>query len=161
MKYQYIVVIIAAIAISVSTIWYIINYDPTPVTRDNTFGLSALVIHRPPGMECPTTDCHFPDYYLKINSKLKTFLVGFNICDGNSCVRQDGTSIQLPVADALLPDYQELALPNNLPWKDGDLVDIKIKVPNSFIFDNATSFDLEHTPKIWVDLSKSEIVRSS
>ena len=136
-------------------------YDSTPVTKENTFGINALGIHRPVGLGCPTVTCHFPDYYLKINSKSKTFLVGYNICDGNSCVKQDGLAISLPLVDVLHPEYQELPLPDNLPWKDGDPINIQVKVPNSFIFDSASTFDSTHAQKIWVDLGKSEIVRSS
>src|SRR5574338_1245248 len=152
-------IVIGSIA-TAFVVWNIMNYDATPITKENTFGINALVIHRPIGLGCPITDCHFPDYYLKINSKLKTFLVGYNICDGISCIKKDGMAIPLPVIDVLHPDYQELPLPDNLPWKDGDSVSIQVKIPNSFIFDNATSFDSTNDPKIWVDLGKSEIVRS-
>ena len=131
------------------------------MTKENTFGINALVIHRPSGLGCPTTDCHFPDYYLKINSKSKTFLLGYDICDGNSCVKQDGLAISLPLVDVLHPDYQELALPDNLPWKDGDPVSIQVKIPSSFILDSSFAFDSTHATKTWVDLGKSEIVRSS
>lgn len=155
------IILISGIVIGVITIAYFTNYDFTPITKENTFGINALVIHRSPGLGCPTTDCHFPDYYLKINSKSKTFLLGYNICDENSCVGKDGLSVSLPMVDVLHPNYQELALPDNLPWKDGDSVDIKIKVPSSFIFDSAFTFDSSTVKKIWVDLGKSEIVRSS
>ncbi len=70
-------------------------------------------------------------------------------------------AISLPVLDVLHPDYQRLPLPDNLLWKDGDSVNIQVKVPSAFIFDNAVAFDSDHTPKIWVDLGKFEIVSSS
>jgi len=139
---------------------YFTSYDPTPVTKENNFGVSALVIHQPPG-GCPMEKCSPPDHFLKINSKLKTFLVGYYICDANYCVKKDGMSISLPVLDVLHPDYQKLPLPDNLPWKDGDPVNIQVKVPSSSIIDNVPYFDPSHTPNIWVDLGKSEIVRSS
>ncbi|SMH72661.1 hypothetical protein [Candidatus Nitrosotalea okcheonensis] len=161
MKTLQLAIIVIACIVSVSVIWYFTSYDPTPVTKENNFGINALVIHSPPYMGCPTVNCQQPNYYLKINSKSNTFLLGYTICDGNSCVKQDGLAISLSVLDVLHPDYRKLPLPDNLPWKDGDSVNIQVKVPSSFIFDNASTFDSTHTPKIWVDLGKSEIVRSS
>lgn len=161
MKILHYSIIAIACIITISMAWYFTSYDPTPVTIENNFGINALVIHSPPYMACPTEDCRQPDYYLKINSKLETFLGGYNICDGDSCVTKDGLAISLPLADVLHPDYQKLPLPGNLSWKDGDSIHIQVKVPNSFIFNNAITFDSTHTPKIWVDLGKSEIVRSS
>lgn len=161
MKTLHYSMIAIACIITASMIWYFTSHDPTPVTTENNFGINALVIHSPPYMACPTEDCRQPDYYLKINSKLKIFLVGYNICDGSSCIKQDGLAISLPLADVSHPDYQKLSLPDNLSWKDGDSINIQVKVPNSFIFDNATTFDSTHTPKTWVDLGESEIVRSS
>lgn len=150
--------IIAIVCIAIaSTVWYFTSYDPTLVTKENDFGINALVIHRPAGLGCPTADCHFPDYYLKINSKSKTFITGYNICDGNSCVKQEGLEIPLPLVDVLHPDYKELPLPDNLTWKDGDSVDIKVKAPSTLIMGITNS----SIPTIWIDLGISEIVRSS
>jgi hypothetical protein len=161
MKTLYFSIIAIACIVGAFVTWYFTSYDPTPVTKENNFGVSALVVHRPIGLGCPTADCHFSDYYLKINSKSKTFLVGYNICDGNSCVKKNGIAISLPVLDVLHPDYQELPLPDNLSWKDGDSVNIQVKVPSSLIVDNTLYFDPSNTPNVWVDLGKSEIVRSS
>lgn len=161
MKFSNAMIVVITCTVTASMVWYLTSYDPTPVTTENNFGINALVIHSPPYMACPTEDCKQPDYYLKINSKSKTFLIGYNICDENSCVKQDGLAISLPLVDVLHPDYQKLPLPDNLSWKDGDSINIQVKVPNSFIFDNAITFDSTHTPKIWVDLGKSDIVRSS
>jgi len=149
-----------ACIVAASVILYFTSYDPTPVTKENNFGVSALVIHSP-SFGCPIGNCTFHDHFLKINSKSKTYLIGYNICDGTSCVKQDGLSVSLPVLDVLNPDYQKLPLPDNLPWKDGDSVNIQVKVPNSIIIDKVLYFDPSPTPKIWVDLGKSEIVRSS
>src|ERR1700687_632490 len=92
-------------------VWYFTNYDPTPVTKENNFGVNALVIHHHIGTGCPTENCHYPEHYMHINSKLHTFLLGYNICDVNSCIKKDGLAISLPVLDVLHPNYQELPLP--------------------------------------------------
>lgn len=161
MKTLHLSIIVIACIVSVFAVWYALIYDPTPVTKENTFGINALVIHKP-FMGCPVEEgCASHDYYLKLNSKSKTFLTGYRICDGNSCVKQDGLAISLPVADVLHPDYQEIPLPDNLPWKYGDAISIQLKIPNSFIFDNASTFDSTHIEQIWVDLGVSEIVGSS
>ena len=160
MKTLHFLIIAVGCIIGVFVTWYFTIYDPTPVTKENNFGVSALVIHQPPG-GCPMEKCSPPDHFLKINSKSKTTLVCYNICDGNSCVKKDGIAISLPVLDVLHPDYQKLPLPDNLPWKDGDSVNIQVKVPSSSIIDNILYFDPSHTPNVWVDLGKSELVRSS
>ena len=150
-------VIVIVCIISVSMAWYFTSYDSTPVTTENDFGINALVIHRP-FMGCPVVEnCIHPDYYLKINSNSKTFITGYNICDGNSCVKQVGLSISLPLVNILHPNYQELPLPDSLSWKDGDFVDIKVKAPSTLIMGITNS----SIPTIWIDLGKSEIVRSS
>lgn len=158
MKTLHLIIIAIACTITASSmIWYFASYDLTLVTTENDFGINALVIHRSAGLGCPIADCHFPDYYLKINSNSKTFITGYNICDGNSCTKKDGLLIPLPLVDILHPNYQELPLPDNLPWKDGDFVDIKVKTPSTLIMGITNS----SIPTIWIDLGKSEIVRSS
>ena len=150
-------IIAIACTISVSVIWYLVNDDPTPVSTENDFGINALVVHKP-FMGCPVVEnCIHPDYYLKMNSQSKTFITGYNICDRNSCVKQVGFHISLPLVDVLHPDYQELPLPDNLPWKDGDFVDIQVKAPSALIMGITNS----SIPTIWIDLGMSEIVRSS
>lgn len=157
MKTLHFSIIVIVCIISVSMAWYFTSYDSTPVTTENDFGINALVIHRP-FMGCPVVEnCIHPDYYLKINSNSKTFITGYNICDGNSCVKQVGLSISLPLVNVLHPNYQELPLPDSLSWKDGNFVDIKVKAPSTLIMDITNS----SIPTIWIDLGKSEIVRSS
>jgi hypothetical protein len=158
MKIMYFTIITAG-CILVLTILCVTNYDPTPITKDNIFGITALVIHRPV-FSCPFTDCHFPDYYLKINSKSKAFLLGYDICDGMFCAKRNDVVIPLPLMDVLHPDYLELPLPDNLFWRDGDTVNMRVKVSTSLANDTLT-FDSTLARKTWIDLGKSEIVRSS
>lgn len=157
MKTLYYYIIVIACVVAASVIWYLASYDPTLVTTENDFGINGLVIHRPAGLGCPITGCQFPDYYLKINSNSKTFITGYNICDGNSCAKKDGLFIPLPVVDVLHPNYQEIPLPDNLSWKNGDFVDIKVKAPSALIMGITNS----SIPTIWIDLGMSEVVRSS
>lgn len=155
MKILYLSIIVITGMIVASMIWYFTSYDSTPVTKENNFGVNALVIHHHI-TTCPE-NCPYPEHYMNINSKLQTFLLGYNICDGNSCIKKDGLAIPLPVLDVLHPNYQELPLPDNFPWKDGDSINIQVKVPSTFISDSSSVFDSDHTPKIWVDLGESKI----
>ncbi len=157
MKTLHLSIIVIASIVLVSTISYFASYDPTLVTTENDFGINALVIHRP-FLGCTVVEnCIHSDYYLKINSNSKTFITGYNICGGNSCTKKDGLLITLPVVDIIHPNYQEIPLPDNLPWKDGGFVNIKVKAPSTLIMGIANS----SIPTIWIDLGKSEIVRSS
>ena len=158
MKTLHLSIIVIVCIVSVSLVWYFASYDPTPVTKENDFGINALVIHRP-FLGCPMVEnCIHPDYYLKINSKSKTFLTGYNLCDGNSCIKKDGLFISLPVVDVLHPDYQEIPLSDNLPWKDGDFVDIKVKAPSGMMLGITIS---SRNATTWIDLGTYEIVKSS
>ncbi|MDE1725545.1 MAG: hypothetical protein KGH76_06585 [Thaumarchaeota archaeon] len=158
MKTLHLAIIVIACIVSISMTWYFTSYDSIPVTTRNDFGINALVIHHPASMGCPTTDCHFPDYYLKINSNSKTFITGYDICDGNLCAKKDELFIPLPIVDVLHPNYQEIPLPDNLSWKDGDFVNIKVKAPSSAISCIRIS---SCNATFWIDLGTSEIVRSS
>lgn len=159
MKKLKIIYVVTISSLTIGVLLFFTYYDFTPSTKENKFGINALVIHSPLYMGCPTVNCQ-PNYYLKINSKSTTLLLGYNICDGNSCVKQDGLAISLPLVDVLHPDYRKLPLPDNLPWKDGDSVNIQVKVSGSSMMDN-TLYYASTTSNIWVDLGKSEIVRSS
>lgn len=156
-----IVIGICCSIIGIFAIWYVTNHDFTPITKENTFGINALMIHSSAGMQCPTEDCHYPDHYLKITSRSNTFLVGYNICDGNSCVKQDGLAIPLHNSNSIPPDYQKVRLPDNLSWKDGDLINIQVKILTTIVSDNVSTFDSSTAQKVWVDLGKSEIVASN
>lgn len=131
------------------------SYDSISITKENTFDVNASVIHNHKKYTCPVdVPCFNPlVYYLMIYSKSQTFLLNYNICDGNSCVKEDGNTQMLGMSGAIvrLPDYG---------WKDDDYVNILVQLPanGSLIFDKNSTYDSVHTPKIWVDLGKSKIV---
>ncbi|MDE1819009.1 MAG: hypothetical protein KGI19_10460 [Thaumarchaeota archaeon] len=162
MKTLHLSIIVISCLIGAFVAWYSTSHDLTPVTKQNTFGLSAMVVHRPPEIGCFNNQCPpVHDYYLEINSKIKTILVGYNICDGDSCVTQDDMRILLPVQDVVHPGYHELQLPANLSWKVGDPVSIQAKITSTFILDSAFTPDPSHDPKIWVDLGQLKILESN
>lgn len=146
--------IIAIVCIVVAfTIWYFTSYDPAPVTKQNTFGISARVIRD--STSVPSTifggTSH---YFLKIKSDVNTCgLLGYNICYENSCVKKDEMRNSLLSLGVSHPDYQELPLPDNLPWKDGYYVNVQVKIESPANTTDPSS----HPQNIWVDLGKSTI----
>ena len=105
--------------------------------NNNPFGITALIIYQPPDV-CLNPASHSIPYgmpscppnkfYLKINSNSTTYLMGYNICDGNSCATNNNLSLILPLKSGLNPDYQMVGLPVNLQWKYGDTVRIQLYV---------------------------------
>ncbi|HEX5358869.1 MAG TPA: hypothetical protein VFW99_03025 [Candidatus Nitrosotalea sp.] len=160
MKTPLLGILVSGCVIGAFGVWYLTSYDFTPITKENTLGINALVVYNHIST-CPNgDDACYSDHYLKITSRSNTFLLGYNICDGNSCVKQDGLAISLPISNSIPPDYQKVRLPE-LYWKDGDLINIQVKVPTSFTSNSTLPFDSSDAQKTWVDLGKSEIVRSS
>jgi hypothetical protein len=125
------------------------TYDP--------FGITALIIYHPQ-ITCLTPPSHsYPggmpscppnNFYLKINSNSTAYLMGYNICDDNSCAKNKDLSLLLPINTPLYPNYQSIGLPVNLQWKNGDTVNIKLEV--SLNADNKTAS--------LIDLGNSTIV---
>ena len=126
-------------------------------TNKYPFGIAALIIYHPPDLCLNPTPHSIPygmpscppnKFYLKINSNSTAYLMGYNICDGNSCATSNNLSIILPLNTGLNPDYQMIGLPVNLQWKYGDTVGIQLYV--SPTNDNKTAS--------LVDLGNSSIV---
>jgi len=118
----------------------------TNTKNNDPFGITALVIYHP-HLGC-LGPCPPNDFYLKINSNSSAYLMGYNICDGNSCAKNDTISVLLPINKILSPDYATVWLPVDLQWKYGDTVQIQVKV--------ASTPDSK-TAKL-IDLGESKIV---
>lgn len=121
---------------------------------NDPFGITALIIYSPPSvcLSSPSNttmpSCPPNNFYLKINSNSTAYLLGYNICDGESCTKKNDLSVLLPINILLKPDYQMIGLPVNLQWKYGDTVHIQLEVsPNA---DNKTAS--------LIDLGNSTIV---
>ncbi|MGI0094321.1 MAG: hypothetical protein ACREA8_09485 [Nitrosotalea sp.] len=115
------------------------NHDP--------FGITALVIYKP-SSGCLSDGCSPNDFYLKINSNSAAYLLGYNICDGDSCTKSNDLSVLLPLNSGLKPDYQMIGLPVNLQWKYGDAINIQLEISSTL--DNKTG--------LLVDIGNSIIV---
>lgn len=134
--------------------------QPNQMTNTKTndpFGITALIIYHPqlacltpPSHSIPAgmPSCPPNNFYLKINSNSTAYLLGYNICDDNSCAKNSDLSILLPINTPLYPNYQSIGLPVSLQWKYGDAVNIQLEVsPNA---DNKTAS--------LIDLGNSTIV---
>ncbi|MGI0046515.1 MAG: hypothetical protein ACREBB_04925 [Nitrosotalea sp.] len=130
-------------------------YDFEQSTKENEFGIKAMVVHTPPPMACPQTPCHFSGYMLKINSKIHAFLTGYDICKGIFCVRQDNLAVFLHVTYPTSP-FVYVIISGDVPWKVGDTVNIRVKASPPFnMAGNYISNPLEAK---FIDLGNSQVI---
>lgn len=86
--------------------------------------------------------CPPNNFYLKINSNSTAYLLGYNICDGESCTKSNDLSVLLPINVISKPDYQMIGLPVDLQWKYGDIVHIQLEVSSNDDNKTASPIDL-------------------
>ena len=107
-------------------------------SNPNPLGVTALVVYSPPdaclGMHCPPYT-----FYLKINSNSTAYLLGYDICGDDLCVKNDTLSLSLPLNTMSFATYTYVALSDNKKWNYGDTVDIKLKI-SSIPNDNTSYF---------------------
>jgi hypothetical protein len=120
-------IIAIACIVAASVIWYFTSYDPTPVTKENTFGIMARVLYQP-AISCPFGHCPSTDFFLNIKSNSTAYLTGYNICDNNSCVKKTVTPSQI---NDKSNGYELIYLPADLNWNNGDMVDIQLEVSST------------------------------
>ena len=135
--------------------FYIPSNQITSAKNSDPFGITALIIYHPPDVclnppshSIPSgmPSCPPNKFYLKINSNSTAYLMGYNICDGNSCATNNNLSLTLPLNTGLNPDYQMIGLPVNLPWKYGDTVGIQLYVSSTNDNKTASLVDLGNSP---------------
>jgi plastocyanin len=129
----------------------IVLQQPNHMTSAKTsdpFGITALVIYHPQ-LACLSSpsnttlpSCPPNNFYLKINSNSTAYLLGYNICDGESCTKNNDLSVLLPINILMKPDYQMIGLPVNLQWKYGDTVHIQLEVSSNADNKTASLIDL-------------------
>lgn len=115
-------------------------YSDENAAKTNPLGVLALIIYHPPDVclgPCPPNT-----FYLKINSVSSAYLLGYNICDANSCAKRNDLSILLPTKDILHPNFQMIGLPEDLKWKHGDAVRIQLYLSSTNDNKTASSLDL-------------------
>lgn len=147
--------IIYIATISSSTIgvmlFFLHYYDFITSTKENEFGIHALVVRVPPFMGgCDNPPCHYSGYVLKVSSKKHAFLTGYNICKEIFCVSEDGLSVSLDETYVMTP------IISDVPWKVGDTVNIRVKVTP--LYNMAGSFIPNPQNVIFVDLGNSKVI---
>ena len=115
--------------------------------KTNPFGLVGLVIYYGGG-PCGVGVCPLNTFNLKMNSNYTTYLLGYDICNSNSCTTRNDLSILLPLNVIGMPNYKFIALPGNSQWNYTDTFHIKVEV--SSVPDNTTA--------VWTDLGNSTII---
>lgn len=109
-------------------------------SNPNPLGVTALVVYSPPdaclGMHCPPYT-----FYLKINSNSTAYLLGYDICGNDLCVKNDTLSLSLPINTMPIANYRYVTLSDNKKWNYGDTVDMRLEI--SSIPDNSTSYFLD------------------
>ena len=115
--------------------------------KTNPFGIVGLMYYYGGG-PCGVGTCPLNTFNLKMNSNYTTYLLGYNICNDNSCIVRNDLSTLLPLNVIGMPNYKFIALPENPQWKHDDVFHIQDKV--SSIPDNTTA--------VWTDLGNSTII---
>jgi hypothetical protein len=116
-------------------------------SKTNLFGIVGLMYYHGSG-PCGVGTCPLNTFNLKMNSNYTAYLLGYNICDGDSCIIRNDLVTLLPLNVIGTPNYKFIALPENPQWKYGDVFHIQVEV--SSIPDNKTA--------IWADLGNSTII---
>jgi hypothetical protein len=106
----------------------------------NPLGVTALVIYNPPdaclGFSCPPYT-----FYLKMNANSTAYLIGYDICGNDLCVKNNTMSIPLPLNNIMMPNYATIGISENKKWNYGDAVDIRLEISPSQ--DNKTAYFLD------------------
>lgn len=115
--------------------------------KTNPFGIVVLMYYYGGG-PCGVGTCPLNTFNLKMNSNYTAYLLGYNICNDNSCIVRNDLSILLPLNVIGMPNYKFITLSENPQWKYDDVFHIQVEV--SSIPDNKTA--------IWTDLGNSTII---
>ena len=156
MKKLVIISIIIPIAIGIGIIGFFLNsYDFTTSTKENKYGVEAKLVYSEnylPFM-CPVP-CEGTHFSLDVTSEKNAFFLGYNICNGITCVKNYGSNVFLR-AGAPASDHTIVPVWGIESWKSGDIVDIRVKVAEAVPTDNYYATDPSNL--IFVDLGKSKI----
>lgn len=115
--------------------------------KTNPFGIAGLIIYYGGG-PCGVGTCPLNTFNLKITSNYTAYLLGYNICDGNSCTTKDNMAILLPISNVSFPNFKTIALPEDLNWKYKDTIHIQVIASAFPENETATSIDLGNSTTI-------------
>ncbi len=130
---HYLPIIIIAISASVGSviIWSVANsYDFAPSTKDNPFGIKATVsyVHNLK-ISCIRQPCGpFNAFGLSYTSEKPIQIIPYNICGGIYRIKQGNFASYGRGGTPDSPVWGGGMTLGSVPWKVGDVVDIRLKV---------------------------------
>ncbi len=103
---------------------------PTQMTNSaitNPLGVTALVTYTAPD-SCLGFSCPPYTFYLKLNSNSTAYLLGYDICGNDLCVKNNTMSALLPINSMKNPNYTSIGLSDNKKWNYGDTANIRLEI---------------------------------
>lgn len=94
--------------------------------QSNPLGVAALVTYSP-YLSC-MGECPPYAFYLKINSNETAYLLGYDICGNDFCVKNNTLAVLLPKNNLEIPNYTSIGLSENKRWSYGDTVNIRLEI---------------------------------
>lgn len=146
-------VIVVPIAITAILGWYFArSYDFAPSTTDNPLGLQAeLVYVKDLKISCPIHPCGpLNAYMFRYNSQEPVQLVAYNICGGIFCIKRENFGSYSPGGGQ--------GTVGDIPWKVGDVVNIRVKVKPVEILENGKVMPKDGI--FFIDVGKSKIAET-
>jgi hypothetical protein len=104
--------------------------NPTQMTNTatiNPLGVTALVKYTPLN-SCLGFSCSPYAFFLKLNSNSTAYLLGYDICGNDLCVKNNTLSILLPINSIENPNYTSIGLSKNNKWNYGDTVNMRLEI---------------------------------
>jgi hypothetical protein len=160
---HYLPIIIIAVSASVGSvvIWYVTSsYDFTPSTKDNPFGIKATVsyVHNLK-ISCIRNPCGpFNAFELLYTSQKPVQIISYNVCGGIYCIKQGDFASYGRGGTPDSPVWGESMTLGSIPWKVGDVVDIRLKVQPVGINGDLVP---ESQNMMFIDLGKSMITETN
>lgn len=159
MKTLLLITIAASISIGSALVWYFASfYDFAPSTTDNPFGINATVsyVHNLK-ISCPYQPCGpLNAFVLSYTSQKPVQLISYNICGGIYCIKQGNFASYGRGGTPDSPVWGGSTTLGDIPWKVGDIVDVRLKVQPVTIKENG---DMVPEPEkmVFIDLGQSKI----
>jgi len=152
MKTRLLIIVVVAVMVGLTSITTSVLYfsDFTKYNDENIYGISAKVIRsaRPLPINCPIGDCQTTHFQLAVESKSPAVIEEYKICNGLSCIKEDGMRHNTnELQSALIPLFGVES------WEIGDMVSIKVGASTLYDETYTHPFPITH----FIDLGQSVI----
>ncbi|MHB8601893.1 MAG: hypothetical protein ACYC6W_11250 [Nitrosotalea sp.] len=161
MKTLHLSIIVIAVSISTGSVligYFASYYDFEPSTTDNPFGINATVsyVHNLK-ISCIRNPCGpLNAFSLSYTSQKPIQLISYNICGGIYCIKQGNFASYGRGGTPDSPIWGGGSTLGEIPWKVGDIVDIKLKIQPVMIKENGDIIP-EPDKMTFIDLGESKI----